>query len=651
VAVGEEVGARLRLRDRRQFSAEAKHASDDVKHLGDESDKAGKKAKSAGTIGMGALSKGIKGLLKVAKFGVLGLGAIGAGIAVIGGKENAEAQKAMAQTNAVIKSTHGIARVSAGDISNLSKNIMGYSGLDDEVVQSGANMLLTFTNIRNGVGKGNDVFNQATGSIVDMAQAMHTDLRSASIRVGKALQDPIKGATALRRVGVMLTVSQQKQIKALVESGHMMEAQKIILRELNTEFGGSAKAYGKTFPGALARTKEQLKNLAGSVMAPLMNLAAGPLARLSDWAEGFATRLPGLQKKVGAFFGNIRDRMPSLMTAIKGGDTRGVGLVVDQMFGGKGKFEPVITRVAQAIKDVVTIAKEWAPVFLDVAKVLGAGLIIGLMGLANGLHWVAKNAKWMKPLVFGLVMGLAAYNAIVKVVTVSTALWNAVNDANPIILIGAAVIGLGLAFVYAGKHSETFRNVVMGVVHAVGGFFSGLFGWFMSNWPLLLAVITGPFGLAVLFVIRNWSKITGFFGTLVHGIGAVFSGIVGIITWPFRQAFNLVAGLWNGTVGKLSFHAPKWIPGIGGKGFSMPHLPTMHTGGITAAGGSAVIKPDEEVVSLPSAASVVPLPAGSLPSELLGAGGRGPITLQVMLDRKVIAQAVYDDAKDRKARR
>ncbi|MES2155937.1 MAG: hypothetical protein V4510_12455, partial [bacterium] len=72
------------------------------------------------------------------------------------------------------------------------------------------------------------------------------------IKVGKALNDPTKGLTALSRVGILFTDQQKKQIKALQKSGDLLGAQKIILKELGTEFGGSFAAKGKTATGTVA---------------------------------------------------------------------------------------------------------------------------------------------------------------------------------------------------------------------------------------------------------------------------------------------------------------------------------------------------------------------------------------------------------------
>ena len=87
-----------------------------------------------------------------------------------------EAQKVAAQTNAVLKSTGGIAGVSAKDVDKLATSLSNLSGVDDELIASGENVLLTFTNVRNVTGKGNDIFDQATKAALDMSTALGTDL-------------------------------------------------------------------------------------------------------------------------------------------------------------------------------------------------------------------------------------------------------------------------------------------------------------------------------------------------------------------------------------------------------------------------------------------------------------------------------------------
>lgn len=78
---------------------------------------------------------------------------------------------------------------------------------------------------------------------LDMATAMNGGLKPSAeqlsnqaIQLGKALNDPIIGMGALRKVGVAFTEAQKEQIKTLQESGDLMGAQKIILNELGNEF-------------------------------------------------------------------------------------------------------------------------------------------------------------------------------------------------------------------------------------------------------------------------------------------------------------------------------------------------------------------------------------------------------------------------------
>jgi hypothetical protein len=160
------------------------------------------------------------------------------------------------------------------------------SGVDDEAIKSGENLLLTFTNVRNVIGDGNDVFDQATKAALDLSVAMGEDLQSSIIRVGKALQDPVKGATALRRVGVLLTQQQQAQIKSLVRQNDVLGAQRIILRELRTEFGGSAAAaLGATPIGKVNLLRETISNFSADVVAGTQTGVVPLIDRLQEWFD------------------------------------------------------------------------------------------------------------------------------------------------------------------------------------------------------------------------------------------------------------------------------------------------------------------------------------------------------------------------------
>ena len=258
------------------------------------------------------LTRGLKqGTSSLRKFGKMaafvgGAAAIGGLVAVVtyGTKKFIEQEKAVAQTNARLKSTGAVANVTAKDVVKLSDAIAGKTGLDDDSIHSMENMLLTFTNIRNEVGKNNDVFNQATRVTADLSVAFEKDLSSSAIMVGKALNDPIKGITALGKAGVQFTAGQKKTITALVESGRILDAQKLIIKELNTQVGGSAEAYGKTLPGQLSIAKQAFEEISRSLVAkflPSVTRALGGVAKFIDALGAQPTLTAKIQFVIGAF--------------------------------------------------------------------------------------------------------------------------------------------------------------------------------------------------------------------------------------------------------------------------------------------------------------------------------------------------------------
>ena len=263
------------------------------------------------------LNHGTSGLRKFGKMAAIvgGAAALGGLVATlkIGVDEFMQAQKVMAQTGAVLKSTGGAANVTSKRITTMSESLMKLSGIDDEAIQSGQNLLLTFTKIRNETGKGNNIFDQATLAMTNLSVAMGKDLSSSAILVGKALNDPVKGVGALSRAGVQFTASQKDTIKALVDSGNVMGAQKMILKELETQFGGSAKAAGQTLPGQLNILKETFRNVAAGLVTTFIPYLSRAATALLNFVRQFAAR-PTFEGKVRFVIENIRDAAGNTFT-------------------------------------------------------------------------------------------------------------------------------------------------------------------------------------------------------------------------------------------------------------------------------------------------------------------------------------------------
>jgi hypothetical protein len=242
----------------------------------------------------------------------------------------------------------------------------------------------------------------------------------------------------------------------------------------------------------------------------------------------------------------------------------------------------------------------------NVGLVVTLGAVIG--GIAAAVILTnAAMAAWA---------AVSAVTAAVNAVTAAsfTALWVA-TGAIVIIAIIAALVALQVKFDIFGKAVDGLQwyfNTLWGIVKTV-------FNWVKDNWPLLLAVITGPFGLAVGFVVKFKDDIMGMFSLIYNGIKATMGFVADVISAPFKAAFRAVASLWNNTIGKLSFKVPGWVPGIGGSGFDVPDIPMLAEGGIVNSAQLAMIgeKGPEAVI-----------PLSKLGSMGFGGGG-GNITINV----------------------
>ncbi len=194
------------------------------------------------------------------------------------------AEQNYAKLAAVIRSTGSAAGVSALEMQKLATELQAATGIEDDAIINGQALLLTFTKI------GKEVMPQAVESMLDMSKTLGTDVSAAAIQLGKALNDPVKGITALRRAGVQMTEQQQDQIKAFVKSGDILSAQKIILGEIKTQMGGVAQAMAQTDSGKIKSISiafGELKEALGARWQKDVASASGWLNKLMRDAKGF----------------------------------------------------------------------------------------------------------------------------------------------------------------------------------------------------------------------------------------------------------------------------------------------------------------------------------------------------------------------------
>jgi hypothetical protein len=203
------------------------------------------------------------------------------------------ANKALAQTGAVLRSMGRTDRTAA-DIEKLLDQLSRASGIDDDALREMTNKMLTFGNVTG------DTFDTANRLALDLSVAFGKDLNSASVMVGKALNDPVKGLTSLSRVGVSFTAQQQDQIKAMMEVGDLAGAQKIIIGELTKQVEGSAAAQAD----GIDKARVAWGNLREAVGDVLLSVGVGgddlvkTLERMTKWIKDNKTEIVSVLQKI-----------------------------------------------------------------------------------------------------------------------------------------------------------------------------------------------------------------------------------------------------------------------------------------------------------------------------------------------------------------
>lgn len=172
------------------------------------------------------------------------------------------------------------------------------TGVTAEVNKQVQATLLTFGKIGATADEAGGAFDRATKAAIDLAAAGFGSAETNAVQLGKALQDPIKGITALARSGVTFTAQEKERIKTLVESNKMGEAQALILSAIETQVGGTAEATA-TSSSKMSAAFGQVSDAIGMALLPIFE-ALLPIAQMfGDWAE----KNTGVLIALGVVFG------------------------------------------------------------------------------------------------------------------------------------------------------------------------------------------------------------------------------------------------------------------------------------------------------------------------------------------------------------
>jgi phage-related protein len=466
----------------------------------------------------------------------------------------AESAKISRITENAIKATGGAAKITADQVGDLATSISNKTAIDDEQVQTAANMLLTFKNIRNETGKNNDIFNRATMAAADLS-VQFGGIDGASKQLGKALNDPVKGISALSKAGVTFTAQQKEQIKTLVASGDTLGAQKIILKEIEGQVGGAAAAAADP----IERLKVVSGNLAeevGGFLLPTVSKFASfvsdkvipgisslfSLFKTGDFTADFAKAF-GVEEdsKLVDFLLTIRETAIAVFGEIKGGFAAFAAAwkYNDGEITSSG-FPGFMERLGYAARQTFDFFKaEVLPRLRDFGGFIAGSVIPAVGNLVVAFAPLARDVGTAVVGTFQKLwpvlqsVGSFIGTTIVPAVQSFTG-WLKENST----IVGAVAVGIG-AIVLALKAYQLTLTIVGGVAKAFAAVQAAL-NVVMSLNPIGLVVLA-LVGLAAGLVYAYKKSET--FRDIVNG---VFTAVVGAGRWMWEEVLKPIFGFLIG---------------------------------------------------------------------------------------------------------
>lgn len=473
------------------------------------------------------------------------------------------------------------ARMTKDELMQLATTLGDITPVEDDTIVGMEAMLLTFTKI------GKDTFPDATRAVLDMATAMSSgatpsaeQLKSTAVMVGKALQDPIVGATALRKVGVALDEQQREMIKTMVETGNVAGAQAIILKELQKEYGGSAEAAGKTLAGQMQILQNRIGNVkedVGMNLIPILlslSQTLGPVLvasaqKFADFLKDpvipiigkvvswFTDNWPQIQAVTEQVFGAVQDAIETVFNALRPVVEGAIAAITSVLQGGQVSTEG-FGQAWQQVKEVLDavippIADTIRTILGDAQKFLadhGEQIKEGLLGAWNAIRGAVESAIQIVQSVIRTVFGAVAtflQSHGKEIGDFMSQSWAQISQIIKLAvdLINATIVPVFKAIAkFLGEHATEIQAVLDGVWKIIKGIIK-----------TALDMITGILKAALLVFKGDWK---GAWDAIKEMAGKVWDDIKGI----FKGAVEILETLLSGAWGRIKEGAVKAWEGV-----------------------------------------------------------------------------------------
>jgi len=447
------------------------------------------------------------------KTGAAGLAITGSlGFFVQAAEESEIAGRRLEKTFSNMGETDNRAAKAAGDYaSELQKRI----GVEDEEIMLVQSKLATFSKVSNETARMSGVFDRATEAAYDLAAGGFGEASQNAVQLGKALQDPARGAAALAKTGA-LNKADIPLIKQIQATRGLGAAQEYVLKAVEKQVKGQA-ASTATAASKMKIEYGEVAETLGKTLLPSVSKAMAAVSnvakRFNDWAQK-NPQLTNTIVKVVAVVGLLSVAI-SASSFVFGGLFKAVAAAIAL------KKQYVIWTNSERFAQLKTNAVVWYTIAQE--KALAAGKWITNAATKAGVVWTyaAAAAQW--------VMNASLYGC-------------------PIVWIIAGIVAIVAAVYLLVKHWDKVSAFFGSLWEKIKSIFSKAVD-FIKKWGLLFL---GPVGL----IIKYWDKIRDFFAGLWPRIKAIFSKALEYYLYLPKMFLNIgtniVMGLWNGIKSKAT---------------------------------------------------------------------------------------------------
>jgi phage-related protein len=432
------------------------------------------------------------------------------------------------------------------------------------------------------------MFDRATMAAQDLAAAGFGTAESNAVALGKALNDPLKGVTALSRMGVTFTEEQKGMIESLMETGDVAGAQALIMKELETQVGGTAVAI-TTNSDKLDQSWSNLQETLGLALLPVVESFAGIVKPVADWFAQTPGAVGALIAVVATFTAVMAALAVVFIFVTIQTWAMNIALLANPI---TWIVLAVVAAVGLLIGIIILLVNNWEAVAKWFQDVFGP-VFEWLGGIFNWLweyaikpviDFVAAAFQWLwdyiiKPIIDFIVIYIMIWAAIITwlweyvlapvfgfIGEIFEWIWNYV--IKPVVdFIVAYIEMMGMVFEWL------YKNIIKPVFDSI----AEVFNWI---WKTIIKPVFDWIASAVNAVGKVFSDV---FGAVASFIRDTFNNIVNFIKIPINAVIGFINMMIDG-INSISIEVPDWINDLLGTnvqsiGFNIPKLPALAAGG------------------------------------------------------------------------